>query len=264
MTIEQLIGRTKIFLLDMDGTIYCEETPIGNMRETLSLLRRAGKRLVYCTNNSSKTAEEYEAKLKRIGLWEDSDMVYSSAIATAEYLKRFHAGKSVYMVAREELKEDFAARGIRLTEEDPDVCVLAYDTTLTFEKLRKLNEFLVRGSFYVATHPDAVCPALPVSAPDVGSFIELLKCSSGRLPDVVCGKPYEVMGQALSGLLGVDKEQIAMAGDRLHTDIRFANNNGFTAVLVLSGETTAAAAHSAEDKPDIVLESLNDLAEYLR
>lgn len=96
---------------------------------------------------------------------------------------------AVYLAGREALKEDFAARGIRLTEEKPDVCVLAYDTALTFEKLVKLNEFLVGGSFYVATHPDVVCPALPCPKPDVGSFIKLLEASSGRLPDAICGKP---------------------------------------------------------------------------
>lgn len=264
MTIEELLKKTDIFLLDMDGTIYFEETPIGTMKETLSLLRKAGKRLVYCTNNSSRTPEGYEEKLKRIGLWEDSDMVYTSAVATAEYLMSRHAGKSVYAVAMEEVKADFAARGVRLVEDSPDICVLAYDTAITFEKIKKLNEFLVRGSFYVATHPDTVCPALPVSAPDVGSFIRLLECSSGRIPDIICGKPYEVMGQALSELLNVPKERIAMVGDRLHTDIRFANNNGFAAVLVLSGETDADMVPSSSDRPDVVLDSLNDLAAYLR
>lgn len=262
-TIGELLKKTKIFLLDMDGTVYFDDTPIGEMQTTLRLLRRAGKKLVYCTNNSSKTSGEYREKLKRIGLWENGDMVYTSAMATIEYLKRQHAGKSAYVLAREEVKSEFEAAGIPLTEEKPDVCVLAYDTALTFEKLKKFNEFLVRGSFYAATHPDTVCPALPVSAPDVGSFIELLKCSSGRTPDVVCGKPYEVMGDALSGVLHAEKSEIAIVGDRLHTDIRFANNNGFTAVLVLSGETDADMVPASSDTPDLILNSLNDLTDYL-
>ena len=264
MTIEKLLKNTQIFLLDMDGTIYLGDAPIGEMKETLSLLRKAGKKLVYCTNNSSRTPEAYEEKLKRIGLWDDGDFVYTSAIATAEYLKREHAGKSVYAVAADAVKAGFAAQGIRLTEENPEVCVLAYDMSLTFEKLKKFNEFLAQGSFYVATHPDTVCPALPVSMPDVGSFIKLLECSSGRLPDVVCGKPNKIMGEALGGLLNVEKNRIAMVGDRLHTDIRFANNSGFAAVLVLSGETTADMAACSEDKPDVILPSLNELAKYLR
>lgn len=83
----------------MDGTVYFDDTPIGEMQTTLRLLRRAGKKLVYCTNNSSKTSGEYREKLKRIGLWENGDMVYTSAMATIEYLKRQHAGKSAYVLA---------------------------------------------------------------------------------------------------------------------------------------------------------------------
>ncbi len=263
MTASELLEKTKVFLLDMDGTLYVDDAPIGRMKETLAALRRAGKKLVYCTNNSSKTPEEYVRKLEKIGLWGDGDMVYTSAIAAAEYLKRHHAGKSAYILATDEVRADFAARGIPLDEENPDVCLLAYDTTLTFPKMKKFNEFLAAGKFYAATHPDAVCPALPVSAPDVGSFIELFRVSSGRVPDVICGKPYPVMVEALGGLLGVGKEEIAMVGDRLHTDIRFANLNGFCGVLVLSGETTAEAAASSADRPDLILQSLNDLASLL-
>ena len=111
MTIEALLKKTNLFLLDMDGTLYIDDIPIGAVRETLARLRGAGKRLVYCTNNSSKTPEEYRAKLERIGLWGEGDFVYTSGIAAAEYLKKHHAGKSVYLAGREALKEDFAARG---------------------------------------------------------------------------------------------------------------------------------------------------------
>ena len=263
MTIEELIQKTKVFLLDMDGTIYIDETPIGEMKKTLSLLRERGKKLVYCTNNSSKTPEEYREKLAKIGFWDSRDFVYTSGTATAEYLKKYHAGKRVYLLGREALKADFTARGIPLNEENPEVCVLAYDTEVTFEKLKKFNEFLVNGCFYAATHPDAVCPAKGVFPPDVGSFIKLFECSSHRLPDVVCGKPYKMMGEALEGLLDAKNDEIAMVGDRLHTDIRFANNSGFTGVLVLSGETTKEMLQGSKDRPDIVLNSLNDVAAYL-
>ena len=158
MTIETLLKKTNLFLLDMDGTLYIDDIPIGAVRETLARLRVAGKRLVYCTNNSSKTPEEYRAKLKRIGLWGEGDFVYTSGIAAAEYLKKHHAGKSVYLVGRDALKEDFASRGIRLTEEKPDVCVLAYDTALTFEKRIPRRGQLLRGH---SPRRRLSCSALP-------------------------------------------------------------------------------------------------------
>ena len=161
ITPERLIQKTKVFLLDLDGTLYLGETPIGRVQETLALLRAAGKKLVYCTNNSSKTASEYVRKLEKIGLWGEGDMVYTSGIAAAEYLKKYRPKERVYALATDEVKADLAARGVPLDEENPDVCLLAYDTSLTFAKMKKFNEFLCAGKFYAATHPDAVCPALP-------------------------------------------------------------------------------------------------------
>lgn len=263
MDIRQLTEQTKVFLLDMDGTIYFDETPIGDMIDTLKRMREAGKKLVYFTNNSSKTPEEYVSKLKRIGFWDERDLVYTSGMATAEYIKEFYPGKKVYLVGTDALKEDFKRYGIHLVEEKPDICVLAYDTSLTFEKLRKINQYIVEGALYLATHPDAVCPSKDVFPPDVGSFIALLEVSSGRRPDVVCGKPYTTMGDCIKRKLGVSADKIAMVGDRLHTDIRFGVNNGFHTVLVMSGETTEEIRASSPDRAEAVLDSLNDIVKYL-
>ena len=259
----EIVRNTRVFLLDMDGTVYIEDELIGDMKNTLSALRRAGKRLVYCTNNSSKTAEEYQKKLARLGIWSEEDLVYTSGIATAEYLKEFYPGKRVYLVGTDALKGEFSDAGIALAEEDADVGVLAYDTTLTFEKLVKLNRMIVKGRPYIATHPDAVCPAKDVFPPDVGSFIELLHCSSGKYPDVICGKPYKVMGERIARRLGVAAKEICMVGDRPHTDIRFANNNEFASVLVLSGETDTEAAERTPDRAGAVADSLNSLPVFL-
>ena len=243
-----LVARTQVFLLDMDGTVYIGDTPLSGMSGTLAAVRESGRRIVYCTNNSSRSRRQYAEKLRRLGLFDARDEVYTSGMATAEALR-----------------EDFEAAGVRLCEEGADVCVLAYDTTLTFEKLRKINEYIVRGTPYIATHPDDVCPAEGVYPPDVGSFIRLLACSSGREPDVVCGKPNRVMGERLLARLSVPPAAVTMAGDRPHTDIRFANNNGFGSLLVLSGETDARRAQTlpASDTPTALADSLNDVVRHL-
>ncbi|MBP5242086.1 MAG: HAD-IIA family hydrolase [Clostridia bacterium] len=263
MTIQELVAQTEVFLLDMDGTVYFDETPIGDMKNTLRKLRSAGKKLVYFTNNSSKTPDEYVNKLKRIGLWEDADMVYTSAMATAEYLAEFHKGKRVYIVATDAVKKSFEEYGVNVVEENPDICVLAYDTSLTFEKLKKINKYVVEGAFYIATHPDDVCPSKDVFPPDVGSFIALLKVSSGKLPDLICGKPHTTMGECIMRKLGVNKSQVTMVGDRLHTDIRFGTNNGFHTLLVMSGETTEEILKNSPDSPEVILPSLNEITQYL-
>lgn len=263
MFLSDAVRQTKVFLLDMDGTVYFDETPIGDMKNTLGILRKNSKKIVFLTNNSSKTQEEYVDKLKKIGLWEEGDYVYTSAMATCEYLKRYRGGQRVYLVATDEVKKSFEEVGITLAESSPDVCVLAYDTTLTFEKLKKINKFIVEGAFYIATHPDDVCPSKDVFPPDVGSFISLLKTSSGRTPDLICGKPYPVMAEGIMKKTGVNLNEMMMVGDRLHTDILFGLNSGIHTLLVLSGETTREMLENSTTKPENVLTSLNEIVNYL-
>lgn len=259
MTKEMLLRETDVFLLDLDGTLYLDETPIGNVAQTLRSLRRLGKRLVFLTNNSSKTEEEYRRKLTRIGLLEEGDVVYTSGMATVSYLKKHHAGKRVYLLGTEALRNEFSAAGIVLVEDSPEVCVLAYDVELTFAKIRAFDAFLKRGAEFLATHPDDVCPTKDLPMPDVGSFLAMFERSSGRKPSVIVGKPFTPMGEELEALMGVPRRRMCMVGDRMYTDIRFAANNGMHSVLVLSGETTKQSMKLFPDVPDLVLGNVNEI-----
>ena len=216
------------------------------------------KRIVFLTNNSSKTEAEYRQKLTRIGLWGEGDLVYTSAMATAEYVAARFPHKRVYLLATDAVKEEFS-RTVPLVEEAPDVVILAYDTTLTFAKMKRFNEFLAGGAVFLATHPDAVCPTAGVSMPDVGAFLQLFYTSSGRRPDLIVGKPGTAMGEGLERRLGIPRARMCMTGDRMHTDIRFGNNCGMHTVLVLSGETTEETMKNFPDRPDLVLPDVNAL-----
>ena len=258
MTKETLLKETDAFLFDLDGTVYLDETPIGDVKGTLARLRAMDKRIVFLTNNSSKTEAEYRQKLARIGLWGEGDLVYTSAMATAEYVAARFPHKRVYLLATDAVKEEFS-RIVPLVEEAPDVVILAYDTTLTFAKMKRFNEFLAGGAVFLATHPDAVCPTAGVSMPDVGAFLELFYTSSGRRPDLIVGKPGTAMGEGLERRLGIPRTRMCMTGDRMHTDIRFGNNCGMHTVLVLSGETTEETMKNFPDRPDLVLPDVNAL-----
>lgn len=258
MTKETLLKETDAFLFDLDGTVYLDETPIGDVKGTLGRLRAMHKRIVFLTNNSSKTEAEYRQKLARIGLWGEGDLVYTSAMATAEYVAARFPHKRVYLLATDAVKEEFS-RTVPLVEEAPDVVILAYDTTLTFAKMKRFNEFLAGGAVFLATHPDAVCPTAGVSMPDVGAFLELFYTSSGRRPDLIVGKPGTAMGEGLERRLGIPRARMCMTGDRMHTDIRFGNNCGMHTVLVLSGETTEETMKNFPDRPDLVLPDVNAL-----
>ena len=167
MKIEALLRNTELFLLDLDGTVYLSEVPIGDMAGTLARLRAMGKKIGYLTNNSSKTVAEYEAALKRIGIWGDGDCVFTPGVAAAELLTTKYAGKRVHVLGTDGMKEYLREEGIALDDERPEVCLLAYDTRVTFEKLKRFNEVLQTGVPYLATHADSICPTSGLPIPDV-------------------------------------------------------------------------------------------------
>ena len=259
LTKEELLTKTRAFLFDLDGTVCIGETPIPGAAEALSRLRRAGKKVVFLTNNSSKTYAEYKRKLRRLTLFESGDGIYTSAMAAADLLKREYSGKKVFLLGTDALAKELQRTGVRLSEDSPELCLLAYDVTLTFEKLRHFDAFLRRGLPYLATHADPVCPTADGSMPDVGSLIALFQTSSGRLPDRIVGKPYASMGECVARFTGISPAETCMVGDRMYTDIRFANNSGMMSILVLSGETTRETAMRYGDRPDLILSSVAEL-----
>ncbi len=259
MNKKELLEKTEVFLLDLDGTVYLSGTPIGNMLETLSTLRSMGKRLIYLTNNSSKTEDEYVKMLTLGGFFGEGDAVFSSATAAIGYLSAEQKGKKVHLLATPAVMKRFEDAGVILDENEPDICLMAYDMTLDFAKMKLFNENLHRDTLYMVTHGDFVCPTKDISMPDVGSFIKMFEATSGRVPDIVCGKPDKIMAEEIERFTGVSRDKLCMVGDRLYTDIRFGNNNGISTICVLSGEATKEDLLDSPDVPDIVLDSFNDI-----
>ena len=259
MTKQEILLKTQAFLFDLDGTLYLGEKLIGNAAQTLQTLREMDKKVVFLTNNSSKTEAEYREKLTKLGLYQENDIIYTSAKATAFYLNKHFPKKKVYLVATEAVSEEFRNAGIILSDEEPEVAVLSYDVELTFEKIRKLDYFLKHGVVFLATHADDVCPAEDSSIPDVGSFLAMFERSSGRKPDRIIGKPNSDMAKGVAAETGFKESELCMVGDRMYTDIRFAGNNGMKSILVLSGETNLLNMNKYRDVPDLILPSVNEL-----
>ena len=262
-SLKEALRNVKYFLLDMDGTVYLGDKLIGEMDKTLDSVRKSGRKIIYLTNNSSKTLAEYESKLKKMNLFRDGERVYSSGVAAIEFLKRNRKGKSVCLLGTENFKRDLISAGITVAEAEPDICLLAYDTELTYKKLCAFTDGLFGGAEYIATHPDAVCPTSGYSVPDAGSFISMIKTATDREPEIVIGKPYTGMGDELKSAYNATGNEFIMVGDRLHTDIAFGVNCGFHTLFVLSGEGTADMVSKSEKKPEYILNSLNDIVEYL-
>ena len=141
---KEVLKKVKYILLDMDGTVYLGGRLIGEMDKTLDALRAAGKKLVYLTNNSSKSVENYYDKLKKMNLLKIGDEVKTSGTAAIGFLKTERRGKTVRLLGTESLKKEFVESGINVVENGvADICILAYDTDLSYVKLCKFTDNLL-------------------------------------------------------------------------------------------------------------------------
>lgn len=255
-----LLKKVKCFLFDMDGTIYLGNKLLPGAQDFLRELNEREMPYYFLTNNSSRSRADYVKKLDRLGLKTPAEKIFSSGEATAIYLKKQGGGKRIFMVGTPSLEQEFVDHGFELVQENPDYAVLGFDTTLTYEKLRKLCDFAIEGIPYIATHPDINCPTEDGFIPDIGAMMALVESSTGRKPDVIVGKPNPPIVEAIVEKTGYTVDQLAMVGDRLYTDIAMGST-GITTILVLTGETKESDVSSAPHRPDFVVKDMCELRE---
>lgn len=262
-----LLQQTKLFLFDMDGTLYLGDRLYSFTPELLQTLRNTGRKYLFMTNNSSKSVEDYIEKLAKLGIEACREDFITSSQATAWYLKENHSGKRLYVCGTNSLKEELRREGFAIANgpEDTDVIVMGFDTELTFRKLHDVCYILLTRPDipYIATNPDYVCPTEFGSVPDCGSVCDMVFNATGKRP-VVIGKPTPLMPRLAMQALGYAKEETAVVGDRIYTDIKSGLNAGITTVLVMSGETTREILESSPDKPHIVLENAGQILDALK
>ena len=148
-------------------------------------------------------------------------------------------------------------------EEKPDIVVIGFDTELTYEKLNKACNYIAQGSEYIVTHPDVNCPLKDGFMPDVGSYMALIKASTGREPDLIMGKPYAYTVDYVTNRIGCKREEVAFVGDRLETDIAIGVKNGLKAVLVYTGVTTPEMYEKSDIKATAAFENIGELGKAL-
>ena len=258
-----IVKDKKLYIFDMDGTIYLGGNPFDFAIRYIKNLRASGRRVLFFTNNASHTTPFYMKKLSRLGFEPREDEIMTSGDVTLEFLKRFRQGKSVYLVATDELCEEYRAKGINLLkgdEEKADIVITSFDTSLTYEKLDNACRFIRGGAEYLSTHPDMNCPTETGFIPDSGAIAAFCTASTGKVPTYF-GKPYKETIEMIGEATGFKNDEMCIFGDRLYTDIALGKKFGVTAVLVLSGETQPADVDAAEvcDKPDLVFDSLADV-----
>ena len=262
----------KLFLFDMDGTLYLGDEVYEGAIELMNDLPALGKKYIYLTNNSSRAGVDYITRLTRLGFPCEAENVFTSGMATGMYLNQRHPGAKVYIAGTKAFYRELVSYGIDLVNDENghtdvdtvDVVVQGFDTELVYEKLDKACHFLRRGATFIAANPDWVCP-MPNDEvlPDCGSICALLTASSGKEPTYI-GKPNRNMVDVISKMTGIPNEKICCVGDRLYTDIAVAQNADAVSLLVLSGETDMAMVEAAERKPDYILDGVWQIADLLK
>jgi HAD superfamily hydrolase (TIGR01457 family) len=257
------LHQIETFMLDLDGTFYLGDQLFPWSLGFLEHLTRQGKNFIFVTNNSSRNAAYYLAKLKRMGVSLQPEQVFTSGEATRFFLKKNNFGQDLYLLGTPDLEEEFRNDGFQLTANNPSAVVLGFDLTLTYEKLRTGCDLIRKGVPFIATHPDYNCPTPDGPIPDCGAMISLISASTGVSPKII-GKPNAEMVEALCFKFGIDREKVAMVGDRLYTDIAMGQQSGITSILVMSGETRPEDLKGSPHIPDIIAENLGELTKWMK
>ncbi len=261
------LSRIRLWLFDMDGTLYLGERLFAFTKPLLRAIRESGGRYLYLTNNSSRSVPDYVRKLERLGIDARPEDFLTSAQVTAWYLHREHEGARLYVCGTRSLQAELRAEGFPIVNDDPDraeCVVMGYDTELTYQKLLDVSRLLTEHPDmpYIATNPDLVCPTEFGYVPDCGSVCGMIKTATGRTPKVI-GKPEPLMPQMAMERMSVTAFETAVVGDRIYTDVKSGLNAGCAGVLVMSGETTPEILAASPDRPDLVLRDAGEILDVL-
>ncbi|CDK29102.1 unnamed protein product [Kuraishia capsulata CBS 1993] len=288
--VEQFLSQYDTFLFDCDGVLWLGTHILPKVVETLTLLRSLGKKLIFVTNNSTKSRREYTQKFEKFGLTVTAEEIFGSAFASAVYLKnvaKLPKEKSkVWVLGQSGIEEELAEVGIEslggsnqaLDEEfttespflklDPEVgaVIAGLDTKVNYHRLAITLQYLLQPDVkFIATNIDSTYPQKGMILPGAGSIIESVAFASGRTP-VACGKPNQAMMEAIVAQHGFDKKRACMVGDRLNTDMKFGRDGGLGTLLVLTGIETVDKIHALEasEQPLYFADKLGDIFELLQ
>ena len=256
------IKEKKLFLFDMDGTIYRENQLFDGVIELFGKINKMGAHYAFITNNPTRSVEDYLKKVSSMGIPCTEDNFFTSAQASAMLMKEKFANDLIYAQGTRSFMQELKSYGLNVTEkyDDRAKCVLvAFDTELTAEKLRTTCEMLTKNDVeYYATNPDWVCPVDFGYIPDCGSMCFGIEKATGKSPKFI-GKPQPTMIKCLMKKNGVDEEQTIVIGDRIYTDIASGINAKVDTVLVLSGEATYKDYLESKEKPTYLLNSVKEM-----
>ena len=251
-------GPLPSFLMDMDGVLVHEEHAIPGANSFIQALRAAELPFLVLTNNSIFTPRDLTARLHRAGIDLPPEAIWTSALATAQFLDGQRPQGTAFAIGEAGLTTALHAVDYTLSECDPDYVVLGETRTYSFELITKAIRLIEGGARFIASNPDPVGPSLEGSLPATGAVAALISKATGVRPYFV-GKPNPLMMRSALNAIGAHSETTVMIGDRMDTDIVAGLEAGLETVLVLTGISTRADAERFAYCPSRVVESIADL-----
>jgi NagD protein len=250
------------WLTDMDGVLVHEEQALPGAAEFIAALQQHGRRFLVLTNNSIYTPRDLRARLRLSGIDVPEESIWTSALATAQFLVDQMAGGSAFVIGDVGLTSALHDVGFVLTERDPDYVVLGETKTHSFENITRAIRLIDRGAKFIATNPDPTGPSAEGSVPACGSFAALITQATGIRPYFV-GKPNPLNMRSALNAIDAHSETAVMVGDRMDTDVVSGMEAGMRTILVLTGSTKAEDVERFPYRPTRVADSIADVVELV-
>lgn len=245
----------KNYLIDMDGVLVHGSQPIPGANEFIRRLREREAKFLVLTNNSLYTPRDLAARLERIGLEIPATAIYTSALATAQFLQVQKPGGTAYVLGDNGLTNALHDIGYIITDHNPDYVVIGETTSLSFERLTMATRLVAGGARFIATNPDVSGPGDGGIVPACGAITALISAATGKQPYFI-GKPNPLMMRTALRTLGAHSEDSVMVGDRMDTDIIGGTETGLETILVLTGVTRREDVDRFPFRPTQVLDSV--------
>jgi NagD protein len=246
------------YLIDMDGVIYRGSAAIPGAPEFIRYLQETDTPYLFLTNNSSYTQLDVVVKLKKFGIETSMEHVYSSALATAEFVHQQRPNGTAFVIGEGGLLNALNAVNYAINSEAADYVIVGEGRVLNFELVERAHRLIAQGANLISTNADTWCPTDSGPRPGCGALVALLEASTGRKAYHV-GKPNPFMMRAARKRIGLSTDEVIMVGDTMETDIRGATDLGFQSILVLTGSSTRDSLRDFPFAPTRVAESIAEL-----
>ena len=253
----------KGFICDMDGVIYHGNKILPGVPEFIDWLQRTGKEYLFLTNNSGCTPLELKQKLARMGLDVPEARFYTSALATAAFIRDQSPGCSAYVIGEAGLLNALYDAGITMNDVNPDYVVVGEGRSYSLDTLTKATNLVMQGAKLIGANSDVSGPIENGIAPACRALIAPIEMATGKQA-YFCGKPNPLMMRTGLKMLNCHSAEAVMVGDRMDTDVISGMESGMSTVLVLSGVSTRQTVETYAYQPNVILDGVGDIARLAR